>query len=58
LAARPVRKRCSNELWELERGDEIVRFEPQRPIIVSISGAMDLAVDMAVEGTGIVALFE
>jgi DNA-binding transcriptional LysR family regulator len=44
--------------WELERGDEIIRIEPQGPLIVSISGAMDLAVDMAVEGLGIVALFE
>jgi DNA-binding transcriptional LysR family regulator len=44
--------------WELERGDEIVRIEPQGPLIVSVSGAMDLAVDMAVEGSGIVALFE
>ncbi len=44
--------------WELERGDETVRIEPQGPLIVSISGAMDLAVDMAVEGSGIVALFE
>ncbi len=44
--------------WELERGDEIVRIEPQGPLIVSISGAMDLAVDMAVEGLGIIALFE
>jgi DNA-binding transcriptional LysR family regulator len=44
--------------WELERGGEIIRIEPRGPLIVSISGAMDLAVDMAVEGTGIVAIFE
>ena len=44
--------------WELARGDEIIRIEPQGPLIVSISGAMDLAVDIAVEGSGIVAIFE
>ncbi|QOG07388.1 LysR family transcriptional regulator [Aureimonas sp. OT7] len=44
--------------WELERGDETVRIEPQGPLTVSISGAMDLAVDMAIAGTGIIGLFE
>ncbi|MDI6029151.1 LysR family transcriptional regulator [Corticibacterium sp. UT-5YL-CI-8] len=44
--------------WELERGDETVRIEPKGPLTVSISGAMDLAVDMAVSGTGIIGLFE
>jgi DNA-binding transcriptional LysR family regulator len=44
--------------WELERGDETVRIEPKGPLTVSISGAMDLAVDMAVAGVGIIGLFE
>lgn len=44
--------------WEFERGSEIVRIEPQGPLTVTISGAMDLAVDMAIEGLGIIALFE
>lgn len=44
--------------WELERGDEMVRIEPKGPLTVSISGAMDLAVDMAVSGSGIIGLFE
>ncbi len=44
--------------WELERNGEVVRVEPQGPLIVSISGAMDLAVDMAVAGSGVIALFE
>lgn len=43
--------------WEFERGDETVRIEPSGPLIVSTS-SMDLAVDMAVAGTGIIALFE
>jgi DNA-binding transcriptional LysR family regulator len=44
--------------WDFERADELIRIEPQGPLIVSISGAMDLAVDMAVAGSGIIALFE
>ncbi|UFZ03489.1 LysR family transcriptional regulator [Bradyrhizobium ontarionense] len=44
--------------WEFERDGETVRIEPQGPLIVTISGAMDLAVDMAIAGVGIIALFE
>ncbi len=44
--------------WELERGDETIRVEPKGPLTVSISGAMDLAVEMAVAGVGIIGLFE
>lgn len=44
--------------WELERGEETVRIEPEGPLTVSIAGAMDLAVDMAVAGAGIIGLFE
>lgn len=44
--------------WELERGDETVRIEPEGPLVVSISGAMDLAIDMAVASSGIIGLFE
>lgn len=44
--------------WEFERGDETVRIEPQGPLTVSISGGMDLAVDVAVGGVGIIGLFE
>jgi DNA-binding transcriptional LysR family regulator len=44
--------------WELKRGNEVIRIVPQGPLIVSISGAMDLAVDMAVAGLGVIALFE
>ncbi|MHC2106683.1 LysR family transcriptional regulator [Methylobacterium sp. CM6246] len=44
--------------WDFDRADELIRIEPQGPLIVSISGAMDLAVDMAVAGSGIIALFE
>lgn len=44
--------------WELERGEERVRIEPKGPLTVSIGGAMELAVDMAVAGVGIIGLFE
>jgi DNA-binding transcriptional LysR family regulator len=44
--------------WEFERDGEIVRVEPTGPLIVSIGGGIDLLVDAAKAGTGIVALFE
>jgi DNA-binding transcriptional LysR family regulator len=44
--------------WEFERAGEVVRVEPQGPLVVSIGGATDLAVDMAVAGVGIIQLFE
>lgn len=44
--------------WELERGEESVRIEPKGPLTVSISGAMDLGVDVAIAGAGIIGLFE
>jgi DNA-binding transcriptional LysR family regulator len=44
--------------WEFEREDEIVRIEPQGPLIASVAGAADLLVDVAVAGGGIISLFE
>jgi DNA-binding transcriptional LysR family regulator len=44
--------------WEFERGGEVVRIEPGGPLIVRIGGAVDLAVDAAIAGTGVVYLFE
>jgi len=44
--------------WEFERGAEIVRIEPQGPLIASVAGAVDLLVDVAAAGGGIVHLFE
>jgi DNA-binding transcriptional LysR family regulator len=44
--------------WEYERDAEIVRIEPQGPLIASVAGAADLLVDVAVAGGGIVSLFE
>lgn len=44
--------------WEFERSGEIVRIEPQGPLIASVSGAADLLVDVAAAGGGIIHLFE
>ena len=44
--------------WEFERDGEVVRVDPTGPLLVSIGGATDLAVDAAIAGTGIVYLFE
>lgn len=44
--------------WEFERDGEVVQVEPTGPLIVSIGGAIDLLIDAAIAGTGIVALFE
>jgi DNA-binding transcriptional LysR family regulator len=44
--------------WEFERGAEIVRIEPQGPLIASVAGAVDLLVDVAAAGGGILHLFE
>jgi DNA-binding transcriptional LysR family regulator len=44
--------------WEFERDGEVVRIDPAGPLIVSVGTATDLAVDAAIGGAGIVALFE
>jgi DNA-binding transcriptional LysR family regulator len=44
--------------WEFERDGEVVRVDPTGPLIVRVGGAIDLAVDAAIAGTGIVSLFE
>lgn len=45
-------------LWEYERDGDIVRIDPTGPLIVRIGGAVDLAVQAAIDGLGIVYLFE
>ena len=44
--------------WEFEKGSEVVRITPAGPLIVQIGSALDLLVDSAVAGTGLVYLFE
>lgn len=44
--------------WEFERGGETVRIDASGPLVVQIGGAVDLAVDAAIAGSGVMYLFE
>ncbi|TPK71954.1 LysR family transcriptional regulator [Mesorhizobium sp. B2-4-18] len=44
--------------WDFERNGETVSVDPTGPLLVSTGTAMDLAVSVAVDGGGIVSLFE
>jgi DNA-binding transcriptional LysR family regulator len=44
--------------WEFERDGEVVQVEVTGPLVVRAGAAMDLAVDAAIAGAGIVSLFE
>jgi DNA-binding transcriptional LysR family regulator len=44
--------------WEFERDGEVLRVDPAGPLIVRLGAAVDLAVDAAVAGLGIIHLFE
>ncbi len=44
--------------WEFERASDVVRIEPQGPLVVRVGAATDLAVDAAVAGAGVIQLFE
>jgi len=44
--------------WEFERKGKVVRIDPTGPLLVSIGGAIDLGVDTAIAGAGIIYLFE
>lgn len=45
-------------LWEYERDGELIRVDPTGPLTVRIGGAVDLAVQTAIDGLGVVSLFE
>lgn len=45
-------------LWEYERDGEVISVDPNGPLIVRIGGAVDLAVQAAIDGLGMVYLFE
>ena len=45
-------------VWEFERDGEIVRIDPQGPLQVRQGAAIDLAVQAAIDGLGIILLFE
>jgi DNA-binding transcriptional LysR family regulator len=44
--------------WEFERDGEVVKVDPTGSLVVSTAGAIELAVDAAIAGSGIIALFE
>ena len=44
--------------WEFERAGEVVSVDPGGPLIVRLSGGVDLAVDAALAGCGVIHLFE
>jgi len=44
--------------WQFERAGEVVRIDPPGPLLVQVGGAIDLAVESAVAGLGVVYLFE
>jgi len=44
--------------WDFEKDGEQLRIEPNGPLIVQAGAAMELAIDAAIAGSGIMALFE
>jgi DNA-binding transcriptional LysR family regulator len=44
--------------WEFERAGEVVRVDPTGPLVVRLGAAADLAVSAAIDGLGIIHLFE
>ncbi|MCO1371368.1 LysR family transcriptional regulator [Burkholderia multivorans] len=48
----------SMPLWEFERDGDVVRVDPSGPLVVQIGGAVDLVVEAARSGLGIVHLYE
>lgn len=44
--------------WVFEQGGEAITIEPNGQLLVQIGGALDLAIDAAVQGLGVVYLFE
>ena len=58
---RCIRGRYANGVipaWEFARDGETLRVRVEGSLVVSIGGAMDLAVESAIQGSGIVYLFE
>lgn len=44
--------------WDFERDGEVIRVEPTGPLIVRLGAAVDLAIDAAIAGLGIIHLFD
>ncbi len=45
-------------LWDFERDGELVQIDPTGPLIVTPGGAMELAIETAIAGLGLIHLFE
>ena len=45
-------------LWHFERDGEVLRLDPPTPLVVRPGAALDLLINMALDGIGIVYLFE
>jgi len=45
-------------VFEYERDGEVVKVEPNGPLLVRVGAATDLAVEAALAGTGVIQLFE
>ena len=44
--------------WEFERNGKVVTINPNGSLLVQLGGGVDLAVDAAIAGTGVIHLFE
>jgi DNA-binding transcriptional LysR family regulator len=44
--------------WEFERAGRIVKVDPTGPLVVRAGAAVDLAVEAAIAGSGVIYLFE
>ncbi|MGI2034549.1 LysR family transcriptional regulator [Rhizobium panacihumi] len=44
--------------WEFEKGEDIIRVDPTGPLVVQPGGAIELAIEAALAGTGILYLFD
>lgn len=45
-------------LWEYEMGEDVISIDPTGPLLVNIAGGVDLAIQAAIDGLGLVYLFE
>ena len=51
-------RRSRSPAWEFERDGEVVRLDPTGPLVVRLGAAADLALSAAVDGLGVIHMFE
>jgi DNA-binding transcriptional LysR family regulator len=44
--------------WDFEQGGEVIRIEPQARLVIGVGGAIDLGIEAATAGVGVIHLFE